>query len=278
MTSQNPLSAYFRNPVLYVQLPSGGKYWADQSLKIPPSGEFAVLSMTAMDEILLKTPDALINGEATVNLIQSCVPNILDAWSTPSIDLEYLLIAIRIASLGEKLPIEPECPHCKESSSFELDLRGHLETFDLSVWSQRFEINELIFNFQPLNYKKINHYENIDFQNQKQLRQIAQIEDIEIKEKVINDILLGINQNEVEYVIDSIKGIYVNNVLVENKEHIAEFVKNCDRKMFSQIREWVTKLKSSTRCNDIKIVCQNCDKEFSSSFSLDYANFFDLSS
>ena len=32
-----------------------------------------------IDEITFKTPDALLNGQATVDVIQSCIPNIKDA-------------------------------------------------------------------------------------------------------------------------------------------------------------------------------------------------------
>ena len=116
----NPLSAYFRQPSLYIQLPSGGNYWPEGSIQIPVTGELAVLSMTAADEILLKTPDALFNGEATVNLIQNCVPAIQDAWQTPMLDLETILIAIRIASVSESLSIETQCPKCSETSDFDL--------------------------------------------------------------------------------------------------------------------------------------------------------------
>ena len=32
--------------------------------------------MTAKDEMMFKTPDALLNGQATVDVIQSCIPAI----------------------------------------------------------------------------------------------------------------------------------------------------------------------------------------------------------
>ena len=42
---------------------------------------------------MMKTPDALVNGETTVEVIQSCMPNIKDAWKIPVIDLDVILIA-----------------------------------------------------------------------------------------------------------------------------------------------------------------------------------------
>ena len=38
--------------------------------------ELPVSPMTAMDEIKFKTPDALMNGQGVVDVIQSCIPDI----------------------------------------------------------------------------------------------------------------------------------------------------------------------------------------------------------
>ena len=67
------LEAYQRQPKLFIDLPSKGKFYqhgntvADgQSVQIP------VFGMNAMDEILFKTPDALFTGKATADVIHSC--------------------------------------------------------------------------------------------------------------------------------------------------------------------------------------------------------------
>jgi hypothetical protein len=63
------------------------------------------MSMTTKDEITLKTPDALLNGQGVVNVIESCCPAIKDAWAMPSIDVDATLIAIRIASYGNQMDL-----------------------------------------------------------------------------------------------------------------------------------------------------------------------------
>jgi hypothetical protein len=78
--TSNPLLKHFRQPQLYLRLPSEGKWWSADSLELPVTKEIAVYAMTARDELLIKTPDALLNGQATVDVIQSCCPNIKDAW------------------------------------------------------------------------------------------------------------------------------------------------------------------------------------------------------
>ena len=46
----NPLKQYFRQPSVYVRLPSQGKFWPKDSLNMPANGELPVLPMTTMDE------------------------------------------------------------------------------------------------------------------------------------------------------------------------------------------------------------------------------------
>ena len=79
INSSNPLAKHFRQPALYIKLPSSGRFWPDGSIEIPLNGEIPVYPMTAKDEIMIRTPDALLNGAGTVSVIQSCCPNILDA-------------------------------------------------------------------------------------------------------------------------------------------------------------------------------------------------------
>ena len=100
MNTNNPLRQYFRQPAIYIKLPSQGKYYPPGTLNSSVTGEYPVYPMTAIDEITYRTPDAMFNGQATVNVIQSCVPDIKDAWQMPAIDMDTVLVAIRIASAG----------------------------------------------------------------------------------------------------------------------------------------------------------------------------------
>ena len=84
----NPLKQYFRQPAIFIQLPSQGKFYKDGALVPTANGEYPVLPMTTLDEITYRTPDALFNGTAVANVIESCVPNIRDAWAMPGMDVD----------------------------------------------------------------------------------------------------------------------------------------------------------------------------------------------
>ena len=113
----NPLAKHFRQPVMYLKLPSNGRWWANGALEIPVTGEIPIYAMTAKDELMFKTPDALLNGQGVVDVIQSCMPNIKDAWRIPNLDIDVILIAIRIASYGHEMEFESTCPHCGKSAN-----------------------------------------------------------------------------------------------------------------------------------------------------------------
>lgn len=95
MSQTNPLQKYYRQPKLFLSLPSKGLYYEQGNLK----GDYTnmpIFGMTGMDEIIFKTPDALFNGEASSKVIESCCPYISDARTMPSIDVDAVLVAIQI--------------------------------------------------------------------------------------------------------------------------------------------------------------------------------------
>ena len=70
----NPLAKYYRQPAVYIELPTKGRYYDAGVFTPTETGAIPVLPMTAKDELMFKTPDAMINGQATVDVIRSCIP------------------------------------------------------------------------------------------------------------------------------------------------------------------------------------------------------------
>ena len=111
--NSNPLNKYFRQPSVYIKLPSDLGYSKDV-IDMTSTTELPVSPMTAMDEIKFKTPDALMNGQGVVDVIQSCIPNIKNAWEIVSYDLDTVFIGIRIATYGETMDITYTVPNTTE--------------------------------------------------------------------------------------------------------------------------------------------------------------------
>jgi bacterioferritin-associated ferredoxin len=273
----NPLSAYFRQPSLYITLPSRGQWWPDGSLVMPSTGELPVLSMTAADEIMLKTPDALISGEAIVSMIQNCVPNIKDAWYMPTVDLQSVLVAIRIASVGETMQVQTQCANCNETNEYDLDLRTLFTQPDLTEWNLPLTVNHLHIKFQPLNYRQLSHIQNQVFQNQKYLQQIRNTQ-ADQPETVSNSILENMNQIELQSVCDTVHCVTLADQTVYDRQHINEFLLNTEKKVYAVIKQRIDQLRKLSLTEPLQLQCDQCKFKFTSEFNLDYANFFDLSS
>ena len=121
--SPNPLKAFFRQPAIYLKLPSNGSFWPEGSVEFPHNRELPVYPMTAVDEITYRTPDALFSGQSVIDVVQSCIPAIKNAWAMPYIDVNSILIGIRVASYGHAMEVSTVCTNCNHEDDFELDLR-----------------------------------------------------------------------------------------------------------------------------------------------------------
>lgn len=272
--SDNPLKAYFRRPEVYTQLPGGGAFWPEGTIEIPVSGELAVYPMTAADEIGLRTPDALMNGHATVSLLESCIPSIKDAWQTPLCDIDALLIASRIASVGADLELSTKCPNCDHTNEFVVDLRTRLDLIQPGNWKEPVDIRGLTFQFKPLTFKQSNDLNNRIYGAQRTLQQITGIEDEDQKEQVNKSVLDDVASINADTLILSIESIEVDGNVVRDPEHIKEFVANTDHKLSAIIKKTFEDLQKSTKAEDVHLECEECSYKFKVPFSLDYGSFF----
>ena len=250
----NPLINFIRQPKIFIKLPSKGKYWPEGSLKIQDNGEYPVYSMTAKDELLLKTPDALLNGQAVVDVIQSCVPNVLNAWQIPQIDIDALLIAIRIASYGETMDTQLKIKDI--DAVYPVDLRVVLDLINQNVnWDERVEISdEMIVFVRPLNYKQMSKLSIETFETQRIIN-IVNNDKISEEEKV-NAFKISFNkltEVAIEMVSNSIYRVDTPNGSVTDSSFIAEFIQKCDRKIFSKIKEKIDFLRESNTLKPMKV-------------------------
>ncbi len=240
-----------RQPKIYIKLPSNGEFWPPGSLIKSENDEYPVYSMTARDELLLKIPDAVMNGQAVVDVIQNCMPNIKNAWMIPSVDIDVVLIALRLATYGEmmKTPIELNDDVTVEH---QVDLRVVLDNLLQNItWDPIVKVSsDLTVFVKPLNYKQMSDTALKTFQTQKIMQVIGDntISDEEknkaFKETFskLTEISIGMIQQSV-YQIDSSFGS------TDNPVHIKEFVENVDKDIFNKIQNHLEELKTK---NEIK--------------------------
>jgi hypothetical protein len=270
----NPLKQYFRRPEIYIKLPSGGNFYPEGSIDLPENKELPVYPMTAIDEITSKTPDALFNGTAVVDIIKSCLPNIKDPWSVPSIDLDHILIAIRVASNGNLLDIESICPSCNEEASYDINLIGLLSNITVGNYNDLVVLNELSFKFKPFTYQKLNNINMIQFEIEQSINKLESITDPVEKQTQSGIAMQKLNKLSIELISESIEHIGTPTAFVEEKEYILDFLQNCDRKLFEQLRTTAVKLRESSQIKPLDVKCIHCSHDYTQKLTLNVSDFF----
>ena len=277
----NPLNKYLRQPEIYVKLPSNGKYWPPGSLEMPISGELPVFPMSTRDEIMVNTPDALLNGEAVVNMIQSCIPNIRNAWAMPSVDLDTVLIAIRIASYGEKMEYTSTCPKCENSDNYEIDLRQFLDMpVDLQGYENAFDYKGITVSLRPLDYNSVNQQNLEQFEQQ---RLITMVNDTTIdeatKQKRFQEIFNILTTYTIQNVVGSIEKLTTpEGITVIDPMHLKDFVENSERIFFQTLKDKLLDIKNKFPEKTVSTVCDTCSNEYTIPFTFDQSNFFEFAS
>jgi hypothetical protein len=280
--AHNPLHKFFRQPKIYIRLPSSGNFYAPGSLEKTETGEYPVYSMTAKDEIVMKTPDALLNGQATVDVIQSCMPNIKNAWQVPSIDVDAILVAIRIATYGEMLDITAVVPGLNEEKSYETDLRLVMDKLLNATFDPVCKINdELELRIRPLTYAEFTK-NSIRSAEEQRIIQIVNDDTLDTDDKLsrfaesfrkLTDITIGMVSKGVESVITS-EGI------VTNAAHIQEFIDNADKEILKKIINHLDEQKKKFNIEPFKVYSEpeeiqaGAPEVFEVPITLDSSNFF----
>lgn len=283
MSTNNPLRQYFRRPAVHLKLPSGGKYYDASVLDMPETGELPVFPMTAIDEITSKTPDALFNGSAMYEIIRSCVPSIKDPWKVNNIDFDAILIAIRASSNGSNLDIESMCPKCNEVSTYGFDLMNFLTQMKPGDYDKEMPLHDLKIKFKPLTYREMNQAGVAQFAIQREFAQLqagnkdqAQLseEERQVQIKKGQDALKAVTMLTIDILVGTIEYIQTPTIRVDEKEHIREFLQNCDKTVYEALRDHNAALKTQTDIKPLNLKCIHCGNEYEQPFTLNTSDFF----
>ena len=280
MTQSNPLAKHFRQPAIYLKLPSQGRYWSDDALTLGATGDIPVYPMTTKDEITLRTPDALMNGTGVVSVIQNCIPAIADAWTMPSVDVDACLIAIRIASYGPDMNVTSSCPKCNHANENTVDLTNALEQIAMPNYDNVLKETDLTIKLKPQTYFALNRSNTISYKEQRILDVLSKEdvtpEDRERNLKAVTDELIELNVDTLtastEYILMS------DGTKVTQSEFIKEFYSNTSGALVKKIQDKLAEIAASAGLRPYKNVCTECEHEYQTDVTFDYANFFGLGS
>lgn len=279
----NPLQRYFRRPQVWVRLPTNGIWYKSGEVNTNDRKEVQVFGITALDEIMLNTPDALFNGWALESVLKSCVPEINDVKAMCQPDLDAIFLAIRSATYGGKYEFNRKCDSCGHENHYDmrcdtlLDRMTYVEESDTVV-----DVNgELRVHIKPYDFAM----RTVMIQRQlEERRAISEIEDnVEIVDDLQRADLLArsiekISRLTFRLVAESITGIEELSSgakqMVTNKDHIAEWLTSINKNTADTIIDAVRNLNNIGPPKELEARCSNCEHSWMEPLNFDPALFF----
>ena len=283
--NSNPLNKYYRQPAIYISLPSRGVYYSDQVFQNTETGEIPVLPMTAKDEMAFKTPDAMINGQATVDVIRSCCPNIIDPWQLVNYDMDTVLIAIRIATYGETMDFTATVPVVNEQVNHSVNLPALLDQVrQVKIVNEFTTKKGFVFTVKPLNYKEITHTQTKTFEQQKQVSQTtvpgANITEDQ-KTQRYAEAYKALTELNFQVLTNSFSKIVTpEGDTVTDHKQIIEFLQNADSVFVNEVQDLMIKLRSQAQIKPLKMksseeqIKKGAPVSFDVPITFDNSNFF----
>jgi len=277
--AKNPLANWFRQPKIYVQLPSKGRFYPPNTLDVSENDEYPVFAMTAKDELMFKTPDALLSGQSTVEIIKSCIPAIKDPWTMPSIDVDFALIAIRIATYGESMEIGTKCPGCETENDYDVNLTNWLGMFSQFTYNDTVAVDPLVVTIRPYTYKEISKTQIKTLEQQK-IFNIINDEKLDDEQKVeqFGKSFVKLTELTVDIICDCITKIETPDGASTDKKQIKEFIDNCSKDVFEKISAHLTAIKEQIELKAQNVHCEECGQDYEVPVTMDQSNFFGVRS
>jgi len=279
--SQNPLQQFFRQPAMYLNLPTKGKWYTPDVVEMTDDQQIAVYPLSAINEIMLNTPDAMLNGQALENVVKDCAPGIKNAKRFMLPDLEALFVAIKSASNNGKMDYDRNCPNCNHENSFELQCQGLLDLMtyiDESDLSIRFG-QDLMVYVRPYDFEMRQIFMRREFEEEKLLRQLnddnANIDEL-VKAGKMAESVERLSRITFSLVSRSIEKIVMmkSQTTVTDRDHINEWLMSISKQQADLVIEAVDKINKIGVMKTMNVQCTSCGHTWEDALSFDPSSFF----
>jgi hypothetical protein len=195
----------------------------------------------------------------------------------PAIDVDAILIAIRVASYGNTMAFDSTCPHCKAEHSFEIDLVSYLDSVKMPNYAKKLSHQHIKIKLKPQSYYSLNHTNQINYEEQRVLNTLAGTEiDEELRTQEYKKHLKKLVDLNAKILVDNTEYIEIldTGVIVNDPEFIREFYFNCDAEICKELRSQIEELNKEGAIKPQKTNCESCSEEYEIPLIFDYANFF----
>jgi DNA-directed RNA polymerase subunit RPC12/RpoP len=193
----------------------------------------------------------------------------------PSIDIDAVLIAIRIASYGESMEVNSGCPECGHHNEYNLDLLSFLDKSNGFTYKDTVSVGQLTIKLRPYNYKELTKAAIKTFEQQK-LISIVTNEDLSEEDKIakFGESFVNLTRLTVDVVVNCIESVETPDGIVSDKEMIREFMENTSSEIFNLVNDQVREMKDLMALKAHDVECQECSHKFTVEVAMDQTNFF----
>ena len=273
-TNSNPLKKYKRKPGTWVGLPSGGYGYSPDLLPINTLRQVAVQAMTASDELILQNPDALFNGEAIKQILESCVPGLKDANQLFTPDVDVLMLAIRVATFGNDLEMESNCPNCNTLNKYVVDVRsviGKIKTFTME--NKVVNNDGLIFYIKPYNYAAGVKVALATYEEMKYIQSFS--DDENIQKNAVRDSVERLSKFSNSMLVNGIIKVETpDGDIIDDQNYILEYIMDTDVATTKLITKSIGDLNNCSIDKNIEIECVECNHKWETTINFDPSHFF----
>lgn len=276
--SGNPLAKYYRVPGVHVRLPTNGVFMPAGSIDLTLSGDIPVYPMRSADEMLLKSPDALMSGYAIEQLIHSCVPAIKLPRLISTPDLDVLLLAIRAATYGETITLMPVCPKCGAENQAQRNLSYLMTHMTFIERENPVRLtDEIIVYVRPYN---LNNATKLGLASFEEARKLQAVEEALASERT-NQVSLSMQRLTSvtdEIMADCVLRIVVPEGPVTDPEMIRGFMGNISKRWTDRIQEKLEEINRLGIDKSYEITCASCDHQWKAEVEFNPSTFFEQGS
>ena len=155
-----------------------------------------------------------------------------------------------------------------------MDLRVVNDNLKIGDYEKSLNISDLEFWFRPIPYKLVNDNNQMQMEQQQAMRVLNSDVDDKVKLEQLNRTMTLINETTLRTIAQSIAAIKTPQALVSETEFIVDYLRNCESKIFNQLRDYVISIKQTSDVQPLAMHCKECNHEYQQPFTLDLSSFF----
>lgn len=275
----NPLLDKVRMPGSTFSLPSGGGFYKDGEVKFENGkSEVYVSPMTTVDEIAITSLDKLLNGTAVSEVFSRCIPAVQDPYGLLSSDVDYLMVALRIVSMGKDTEVtyNHRCSEESKEHTYVVDVEAQIldKTKKLSKGAMnQYKVDlstGIHIEFQPLTYGGLLRVQELltDIQSLMQKRENETNKNK--RAKIVDEL----NAATAAYFMALMSNVVASMDNIEDEEMIAEALAAMSLPLREELMDAFNEMDDWGHPSTVKLKCRDCGEEVEVPLDLNPVSFF----